>query len=157
MKRLMSFPPGLLPPVCFEHFPLKSVRALIVHPRLKQRRCCTRTRRHVSTRKDHERLAAGLAYRLQWQPSTTVRGALILLCGIEFVADQCANLKQPFDLRLHQGRFSLFHSVKCSSKTWSRELDALHKKIRQLEVAAHLGDWLSSPGLRPPKTQDQVP
>jgi hypothetical protein len=32
------------------------------------------------------------------------------------------------------------------------ERDALLKKIRQLDTAAHLTDWLSSPGLQPPKT-----
>ena len=37
------------------------------------------------------------------------------------------------------------------------ELDALRRKIRQLDTAAHLGDWLSSPGLRPPKAQNQGP
>jgi hypothetical protein len=30
--------------------------------------------------------------------------------------------------------------------------DALLKKIRQLETASHINDWLSSPGLQPPKT-----
>lgn len=30
------------------------------------------------------------------------------------------------------------------------QMDALVKKIRQLETAAHLSDWLSSPGLQPP-------
>jgi hypothetical protein len=29
--------------------------------------------------------------------------------------------------------------------------DALEKKLRQLEVAAHADEWLSSPGLRSPK------
>ena len=33
-----------------------------------------------------------------------VRGVLI-----ELMADQFANLEQPFDLRLHQGRFNPFH------------------------------------------------
>ena len=28
--------------------------------------------------------------------------------------------------------------------------DALIKKIRQLETASHMSEWLSSPGLRPP-------
>jgi hypothetical protein len=37
------------------------------------------------------------------------------------------------------------------------ELDALRRKIRQLDTAAHLGDWLSSPGLQPPKAQNQGP
>jgi hypothetical protein len=31
------------------------------------------------------------------------------------------------------------------------QLDALRKKIRQLETAAHVGKWLSSPGLQPPR------
>jgi hypothetical protein len=31
------------------------------------------------------------------------------------------------------------------------ERDALLKKIRQLDTAAHLSEWLSSPGLQPPK------
>jgi hypothetical protein len=30
------------------------------------------------------------------------------------------------------------------------EKDALLTKIRQLEVASHVDDWLASPGLRPP-------
>jgi hypothetical protein len=28
--------------------------------------------------------------------------------------------------------------------------DALLTKIRQLDVASHVNDWLASPGLRPP-------
>lgn len=30
------------------------------------------------------------------------------------------------------------------------EMDALRKKIRQLETASHMSEWLSSPGLRAP-------
>ena len=30
------------------------------------------------------------------------------------------------------------------------QMDALHKKIRQLETASHMKEWLSSPGLRSP-------
>jgi hypothetical protein len=30
------------------------------------------------------------------------------------------------------------------------EKNALLTKIRQLEVASHINDWLASPGLRPP-------
>jgi hypothetical protein len=30
------------------------------------------------------------------------------------------------------------------------EKDALLTKIRQLEVASHINEWLASPGLRPP-------
>jgi hypothetical protein len=29
--------------------------------------------------------------------------------------------------------------------------DMLRKKIRQLETASHINEWLSSPGLQPPK------
>ena len=29
--------------------------------------------------------------------------------------------------------------------------DALLRKIRQLDTAAHLSEWLSSPGLQPPE------
>jgi hypothetical protein len=29
--------------------------------------------------------------------------------------------------------------------------EALLRKIRQLDTAAHVNDWLSSPGLQPPK------
>ena len=31
------------------------------------------------------------------------------------------------------------------------ELDALRKKIRQLDTASHMSEWLASPGLQPPK------
>ena len=30
------------------------------------------------------------------------------------------------------------------------EMDALRKKIRQCDTAAHISEWLSSPGLQPP-------
>jgi hypothetical protein len=30
------------------------------------------------------------------------------------------------------------------------EMDALRKKIRQLDTASHMSEWLSSPGLQPP-------
>ena len=32
--------------------------------------------------------------------------------------------------------------------------DEALKKARQLEAAAHMDDWLSSPGLQPPKADD---
>jgi len=31
------------------------------------------------------------------------------------------------------------------------EKEALVRKIRQLDTAAHMSEWLSSPGLRPPE------
>jgi hypothetical protein len=30
--------------------------------------------------------------------------------------------------------------------------DALQKKVRQLETAAHINEWVSSPGLQSPKS-----
>jgi hypothetical protein len=32
-----------------------------------------------------------------------------------------------------------------------KEREVLLRKARQLEVACHLNDWISSPGLKPPK------
>jgi hypothetical protein len=32
------------------------------------------------------------------------------------------------------------------------EMDALRKKIRQIDTAAHINEWLSSLGLQPPKS-----
>jgi len=37
------------------------------------------------------------------------------------------------------------------------EREALRKKIRQLEIAAHMNEWLSSPGLQPPKPASNSP
>jgi hypothetical protein len=31
------------------------------------------------------------------------------------------------------------------------QMDALLRKIRQLDTAAHMSEWLSSPGLKPPE------
>jgi hypothetical protein len=31
------------------------------------------------------------------------------------------------------------------------QMDALRKKIRQLDTAVHINEWLSSPELQPPK------
>jgi hypothetical protein len=31
------------------------------------------------------------------------------------------------------------------------QMDTLRKKIRQLDTVSRMSDWLSSPGLRPPK------
>ena len=31
------------------------------------------------------------------------------------------------------------------------QMDALRQKIRQLDTATHMSEWLSSPGLQPPK------
>jgi hypothetical protein len=31
------------------------------------------------------------------------------------------------------------------------QMDAIRKKLRQLDTAAHISGWLTSPGLQPPK------
>ena len=31
------------------------------------------------------------------------------------------------------------------------QMDALLRKIRQLDTAAHMSEWLTSPGLKPPE------
>lgn len=31
------------------------------------------------------------------------------------------------------------------------QMDELRKKIRQLDTASHISEWLSSPGLQPPE------
>jgi hypothetical protein len=38
--------------------------------------------------------------------------------------------------------------------SYGRLRDAVMKKARQTEAAAHMDDWLNSPGLRPPKKDD---
>ena len=35
------------------------------------------------------------------------------------------------------------------------ELDALRKKIRQLDAAAHINEWLASPELQPPTRNER--
>jgi hypothetical protein len=55
---------------------------------------------------------------------------------------------------------SLFSRIKDYKKRLKTEADqigpasvrdTLMKKLRQLDVAVHINEWLSSPGLRPPK------
>ena len=33
------------------------------------------------------------------------------------------------------------------------QMDALRKKVRQLEAASHMNEWLSSPGPQPPRPE----
>jgi hypothetical protein len=35
--------------------------------------------------------------------------------------------------------------------SYGQERESLERKARQLEIAIHLNQWLSSPGLQPPK------
>jgi len=53
--------------------------------------------------------------------------------------------KPPFEKRLAQEA----QLIKELAKSLPREL--LSRKARQLETASHLTEWLSSPGLMPPK------
>ena len=41
--------------------------------------------------------------------------------------------------------------AKAAELPHGREKDRLLRKIRQLDTASHMGDWLSSGGLKPPK------
>jgi hypothetical protein len=43
--------------------------------------------------------------------------------------------------------------LKQQAKTWplGKERDALLRKARQIETTSHINEWLSSPGLQPPR------
>jgi hypothetical protein len=43
--------------------------------------------------------------------------------------------------------------AKCEAEKlpYGAEREALERKARQLEIACHLNQWVSSPGLQPPK------
>jgi hypothetical protein len=57
--------------------------------------------------------------------------------------------KLPFDQRLMQEALRIQDQVKSTPPGRKREL--LLRKARQLETASRINDWLSSPGLQPPK------
>ena len=57
--------------------------------------------------------------------------------------------KLPFDQRLMQEALRIQEQVKSTPPGRKREL--LVRKARQLETASRINDWLSSPGLQPPK------
>jgi hypothetical protein len=38
-----------------------------------------------------------------------------------------------------------------AAKLYGQERETLERKARQLEIAIHLNQWMSSPGLQPPK------
>jgi len=54
-----------------------------------------------------------------------------------------------FEERLAQAATQLEEQAR--SMPPGQERDAIMKKARQAETAAHINDWLSSPGLRPAK------
>jgi hypothetical protein len=58
---------------------------------------------------------------------------------------QAESLKQ----RLLNRVYGLREEVKLMKPCFER--DALRRKARQNETAAHIDEWLSSPGLQPPK------
>ena len=57
--------------------------------------------------------------------------------------------KPPFEKRLAQEAQLIKELAK--SLPQGRERELLSRKARQLETASHLTEWLSSPGLMPPR------
>ena len=57
--------------------------------------------------------------------------------------------KHPFDLSLAQEA----HRLKERAETlpYGKERELLSRKARQLETASRINDWMSSPGLQPPR------
>ena len=57
--------------------------------------------------------------------------------------------KPPFDLRLAQEA----HRLKERAETlpYGKERELLSRKAQQLETASRINDWMSSPGLQPPR------
>ena len=57
--------------------------------------------------------------------------------------------KPPFDLRLAQEA----HRLKERAETlpYGKERELLSRKARQVETASPINDWMSSPGLQPPR------
>ena len=59
--------------------------------------------------------------------------------------------QQSFSLRDRLTSFAVNACEKASRLPPGIEKDDLLKKARQADTAAHLEDWVNSPGLRPPK------
>jgi hypothetical protein len=59
------------------------------------------------------------------------------------------NSKPTFEQRLAQEARRVKERAKTLPPGQEREL--LSRKARQLETASRINDWMSSPGLRPPK------
>ncbi len=57
--------------------------------------------------------------------------------------------KLPFEQRLAQEARRVKERAK--SLPHGRERELLSRKARQLEIALHINEWLSSPGLKPPE------
>jgi hypothetical protein len=55
----------------------------------------------------------------------------------------------PFEQRLAQEALRVNERIK--SLPHGRERELLSRKAQQLETASHINEWLSSPGLQPPR------
>jgi hypothetical protein len=55
----------------------------------------------------------------------------------------------PFEHRLAQEALRVNERIK--SLPHGRERELLSRKAQQLETASHINEWLSSPGLQPPR------
>jgi hypothetical protein len=55
----------------------------------------------------------------------------------------------PFERRLAQEALRVNERIK--SLRHGRERELLSRKAQQLETASHINEWLSSPGLQPPR------
>jgi len=60
-------------------------------------------------------------------------------------------VKQMVSFKDRLTEFAKEVRVKASQLRPGPEKDALLRKARQADTAAHLDDWANSPGLRPPK------
>jgi hypothetical protein len=57
--------------------------------------------------------------------------------------------KAPFEQRLAREALRIKEQIK--SLPHGRERERLSRKARQLQTASHVTEWLSSPGLKPPR------
>jgi hypothetical protein len=59
--------------------------------------------------------------------------------------------KQTTTLQERLAREAEMARARATSMPSGKERDAELRKARQAEIASHIDEWLSSPGLRPPK------
>jgi hypothetical protein len=57
--------------------------------------------------------------------------------------------KHPFDQRLAQEALRIQEQAK--TLPHGQERERLSRKARQVETASHISEWISSPGLQPPR------
>ena len=67
--------------------------------------------------------------------------------------DQLRNASRLVDRSFHDRLTTHAEKMKEAARLLpaGKERDDILKKVRQLDVAAHLDEWLSSPGLVPPR------